>query len=74
MTTTWSGDPPAHCDLCKAPIKKVFVDGKTAYGPWAHMCRKCHLTQGGLLGTGRGQLYRKDAEGRWVKQEGRSNR
>lgn len=55
------------CDICTRPITAVFIDGKTAMGPWANMCVICHAGNGGKLGTGRGQRYEKQPDGRWAK-------
>ena len=61
---------PKECDICHTPIVDTFVDGKTVYGPWANMCIPCHIDVGCGLGTGRGQRYVKDNEGKFVKVEG----
>lgn len=71
---TWSSPSPEQCDLCRQPIKEVFVDGRTQLlstkdGPWACMCTKCHSEQGGMLGTGLGQKYQL-AEGKYRKVAG----
>jgi len=67
----WVGDPGAECQLCHRALKSAFVDGRTrAPGSWANMCLLCHSVYGVGLGTGRGQLYEKQADGRWLKVEG----
>lgn len=53
----WMGVRPEACDLCKQPLKKQFVDGKTVTGPWAFMCESCHILRGCGFGTGKGQRY-----------------
>jgi len=53
----WMGSTPTTCDLCKRPFGTAFVDGRTAWGPWAMMCDSCHRDNGGQLGLGRGQRY-----------------
>jgi hypothetical protein len=56
----WLSAMPEECDMCHTPLKgKAFVDGKTAFGPWAMMCEICHRDQGFGLGTGKGQKYDK---------------
>lgn len=40
------------CDFCD---RLAWVDGKTAQGPWANMCRAHYSAYGIGLGTGRGQ-------------------
>jgi len=57
----WLSAMPEECDMCHTPLKgKAFVDGKTAFGPWAMMCEACHRDQGFGLGVGRGQHYDKN--------------
>lgn len=63
----WSGPPPARCDICRQPITVAFIDGRTARGPWAAMCPVCHLVFGDGLGVGRGQLYARRPDNRWVR-------
>lgn len=73
MGKQWFGTIPAQCDLCKQPIKDVFIDGATKMGCWANMCPSCHRNRGHGLGTGRGQKYqRKLVDGKevWVKIAG----
>jgi hypothetical protein len=55
----WTGKID-KCDLCKAPIDRFFVDGRTKMGPWAIMCPGCHRDQGLGLGMGKGQKYQKE--------------
>lgn len=57
MATTWMGARPDRCQICHAPIKRFFIDGKTTAGPWAIMCVLCHIVAGVGLGTGKGQKY-----------------
>lgn len=57
----WVGDVPTKCDLCGGPLTYGFVDGKTAYGPWAIMCFGCCWKRGVGVGLGVGQHY--SAEG-----------
>jgi len=69
----WLGSPPATCDVCSVPIGDTFIDGKTAYGPWANMrpwanmCPGCHRDNGSQLGTGKGQRYQLQPSGKWAK-------
>ncbi len=64
------GDPPESCQICKKPIKALFVDGKIACGPWANMCITCHNDIGVGLGTGHGQLFSLDSDGIFRKAWG----
>lgn len=66
----WQGTQVADCDLCNQPITKRMIDGKTTSGPWGLMCVPCHKTHGTGLGTGRGQAYEHQTDGRWLKVEG----
>lgn len=66
----WLGEPPDKCDIGSEPITTEFVDGATTYGPWGFMCLKCHKSFGKGLGTGRGQKYEKQPDGRWMKTGG----
>lgn len=51
--------------------KGVMIDGKTMEGPWANMTERSWRGHGcGRLGTGFGQKYKKQADGRWLKIEG----
>jgi hypothetical protein len=70
MAVYWTGPAPTQCDICTAPITDAFIDGKTRMGPWANMCRKCHVHLGVGLGTGKGQHYVKQPDGRWLKTQG----
>ncbi len=52
-------------------IRVEFVDGKTQMGPWAIMAPISYMRYGvGQLGTGYGQRYKKQPDGRWLKVEG----
>jgi len=63
-------DPPDDCDVCCSPIGDDFMDAKTTHGPWANLCPACFRKIGVGLGTGRGQHYRRQPDGRYVKIEG----
>lgn len=59
-----------NCDLCHKPIKDVFIDGSTLYGPWATMCKHCFNVRGRGVGTGKGQMYELQPDGQWLKIQG----
>jgi len=59
QTRQWYGSEITNCQLCRKAIQNCFVDGKTKGGSWAIMCPECHAANGGLLGIGLGQEYRK---------------
>jgi hypothetical protein len=64
------GSVPRECDLCKAPITQLIVDGRTQMGAWSWMCIPCHRRKGVGLGTGKGQMYSLSAFNTWVKING----
>jgi len=70
----WSGNAPKTCDTCSGPIANVFTDGKTNRGPWAIMCPAClpryFMPRDGKHGTGVGQQYTKQSDGRFMKTAG----
>lgn len=67
----WIGHlPDRGCEICYSQFEGKMVDGKIRGGPWALMCRGCHEKYGHGLGVGRGQLYEKQPDGRWMKTEG----
>jgi hypothetical protein len=70
--TYWMGTLPETCDTCGTPIIDIFYDAKTKFGPWGCMCPTCQTLGPGLnkLGTGLGQEYKKQADGRWLKTAG----
>jgi hypothetical protein len=52
-------------------IQDEFVDGKTRMGPWGIMTPTAWRAHGvGRFGTGFGQRYQKQDDGRWLKVEG----
>lgn len=73
----WMSRAPYFCETCDSPIHKKFYDAATRrpdgrLGPWACMCPTC-FTLGpgfGKLGTGLGQEYTKQADGKWLKTGG----
>lgn len=63
--------PLGSADDFGIPFDKVMYDAKTRMGPWANMAPSSFRTYGlGRLGTGFGQKYEKQADGRWLKVEG----
>lgn len=66
----WVGQPDTKCDTCPRSFTNEFVDGRTIGGSWANMCPSCFPRLGIGLGLGRGQRYRRQPDGRWLKVEG----
>lgn len=58
------------CDICGRDCGDFLVDGRTRGGPWSVMCDKCADMYGVGLGLGRGQRYRKNESGDYVKVAG----
>ena len=69
----WTGTVPAN-DGFSMSIENVFYDAATRYGSWATMTpgswEKYRMFPD--LGTGKGQKYEKQADGRWLLTEGQS--
>lgn len=66
----WNGSKIESCNLCEEPIDDCFIDGRMRRGSWAIMCLPCHALDGVGLGEGRGQLYRKQDDGKFLKVRG----
>jgi len=62
----WLGS--TTCDICGAKNQSSIVDGRTKNGQWAVMCLKCHRSKGVGLGTGRGQVYVRQADGTYIQK------
>jgi hypothetical protein len=65
----WQGSINANDDFDQ-PITDVFIDGVTSFGPWAIMNFTSFRRYGRGLGTGLGQKYEKQSDGRWLRVEG----
>ena len=66
----WQGELGPEDDFGKK-YDNVMYDGKTRSGPWANMSYVSWVRFGvGKLGTGYGQRYERQANGRWLKVEG----
>jgi hypothetical protein len=66
----WMGEVKSRDDF-GLTIANVMIDGKTKHGPWAIMTPTSWRQHGvGKLGTGYGQKYEKQADGRFLKVEG----
>jgi len=65
----WSGTVNSE-DAFGEPITNEFVDGATVMGPWAMMSPASFKRMGRGVGTGKGQRYKKQEDGRWLKVEG----
>ena len=65
----WSGDLGPRDDFGRL-YRDTMYDGKTKMGPWANMTEESWVIYGVGLGIGRGQKYKKQPDGRWMKVEG----
>ena len=66
----WSGHVGKSDDFGDI-IENVIIDGKTKFGPWGLMTLKSWKKYGvDRLGTGFGQKYEKQPDGKWLKIEG----
>jgi hypothetical protein len=78
----WTGPVPKRCELIGFVLNTAkhddiletgeFVDGRIHDGDprWANMCMRCYKRYGLGLGTGMGQRYTRQADGRWLKTGG----
>jgi hypothetical protein len=66
----WISEAPDACDICGQPIKDAFADAKTSRGPWGSLDLKCLRVHGIGTGKGKGQVYRRQDDGRWLKVAG----
>lgn len=61
--------PPEKCDSCGVDLRErwFFVDGRIREsGEWRDMCSRCFFATGARIGWGKGQLYQRQADGRWL--------
>lgn len=63
--------PLGELDDFGRPYGEVMYDAKTRHGPWANMSEESFRLEsgtGGRLGIGLGQKYRRQPDGRWLKE------
>lgn len=66
----WMGETD-KCQVCQKPLRTKLVDGRLkASGQWAVLDLGCHRVHGSGVGVGKGQVYAKQENGRWLKVEG----
>jgi hypothetical protein len=68
----WQGSLRSVDDF-DVPYDGTMYDGRTIHGPWANMTEtswQLHAFNPHRLGTGYGQKYKQQADGRWLKVEG----
>lgn len=60
---------PQRCNLCgiDLTVRSFFVDGQVGHsGEWRDMCSQCFFAKGAKIGWGKGQLYQRQPDGRWL--------
>ena len=68
---TWVGEPPTRCDVTTQLITNEFIDGRLKHtGVWGCFHPNTYDRLGCGLGTGKGQRYKLQDDGRWLKVEG----
>ena len=71
----WIGRVRATDDF-GVPIENIFYDARTFLGPWATMApssfelHRLGTDEASSLGTGKGQRYERQPDGRWLKTGG----
>lgn len=70
MPATYWLSPVNATDDFGAEIDDTIYDGATTMGPWALMAPKSFRRYGRGVGTGVGQRYNKQPDGKWLKVEG----
>lgn len=68
--TYWQGTEPARCEISGQRITAVFYDAKLPAAGWAIMGLEAFARLRCETGTGHGQRYEKQEDGRWLKTEG----
>ena len=62
-----------ECDICHRDLtnESLIYDAATVYGPWALMDQACWFNNTScMLGTGSGQRYELQQDGKHLKVEG----
>jgi hypothetical protein len=66
----WLSEVPAGCQLSGKPFNGVMYDANLPGIGWGLWCYEAFEYHGGKLGTGFGQKYRRQDDGRWLKVAG----
>lgn len=67
---TYFTPTPERCDVCGDALRSVMYDARTTFGPWGNLCSVCFAKVGVGLGTGLGQRYERQTDGRFLKTDG----
>lgn len=65
----WAGPLDPECQISKIPFGNVMYDARTPLG-WANICQETFDAYECKLGTGYGQKYELQIDGRWKKVAG----
>ena len=60
---------PQKCNLCGADLgtRSLFVDGQVGgSGEWRDMCSQCFFANSAKVAWGKGQLYQRQSDGKWL--------
>lgn len=66
----WCGALEDKCNTCFGSFGSVMYDARTHGGQWGNLCQHCFRRFANGLGTGKGQMYAKQDDGRWLKTGG----
>ena len=66
----WLSPLEDKCQLYGIPFFGVMYDANLPGYGWGNYCEMAFWQRGGTLGTGRGQKYEKQSDGRWLKVAG----
>ena len=66
----WTSPLPKGCQLSGQPFGEMMYDANLPGIGWGNWCHDTFVAGGGKLGTGLGQKYVKQDNGRWLKVEG----
>ncbi len=72
VNKTYDG-APEECGNCSAPLAsfQYMVDGDLGgTGGWGNWCPDCWNVPGSMIAWGRGQLYKRTADGQWLQVAG----
>lgn len=66
----WCGPLSDNCQLSGKPFGDTMYDANLPGVGWGNFNEETFNSRGGRLGTGFGQKYEKQSDGRWLKVAG----
>lgn len=66
----WIGPLSDSCQLYGIPFGSTMYDANLPGIGWGNFCERAFIENRGRLGTGFGQKYEKQIDGRWMKVAG----